>query len=240
MLSISIKAQREDQLSAQDQRHSKGRTSLSRKGRDSQSNELRTRLQNIMNLNPVGKYMDLNLGQIMQKYGILTMKFFRISNLRLNETLMQRVVSDYRKMQEGQLYYQHFQISFYADFITEFSTSSQITVNFMDEEYYQDLTWDESQVPKLFTPINNLEVLKNKRLIIILWYLDEFTGGFQVVGQLNVPLFGFITAGNQTLMNSFEMDLTNANEVVGQVDFKMVFNVQQTSDVNLHKQHPLH
>lgn len=184
-----------------------------------------------MNLNPVGKFMDLNLCQVMQKYGMLSMKFFRISNLRLNDILMQRVVSDYRKMQDGQQYFQHFQISFYADFISEFSTSSQITVNFMDEEFYQDLTWDESQIPKLYTPINNLEVLKNKRLIIILWYLDEFTGGFQVVGQLNVPLFGFITNGNQILMNSFEMDLTNANEVVGQVDFKMVFNLQQTADI---------
>lgn len=84
----------------------------------------------------------------------------------------------------------------------------------------------------LYTPVNNIELIKNKRLVIILWYLDELTNGYQVIGQLNVPLFGFqqIMPEQPPFMSAFEMDLTNSNEVVGSVDFKLVFDSMTTLD----------
>jgi hypothetical protein len=38
-----------------------------------------------------------------------------------------------------------------------------------------ELTWTEKDIPKMFTPINSKDILQNKRLIMIVWYLDEFT-----------------------------------------------------------------
>ena len=37
-----------------------------------------------------------------------------------------------------------------------------------------DFEWYKDEIPQcIYTPINNIELLKNKRLIILLWYADE-------------------------------------------------------------------
>ena len=56
----------------------------------------------------------------------------------------------------------------------------------------QELVWQENEMPAIYTPVNTLEALSNKRLLMIVWYADEFTKEQIVVGQANI------------LMNEFE------------------------------------
>ena len=137
---------------------------------------------------------------------------------------------------------QHYQISFYADYISDFNPSTELTHDYQDDgDDIRELCWDDTQIPNLYTPINTLEVLRNKRLIIILWYMDELTGVQKVVGQFNGPLMLLATnAGSSfdrndiseqhkpSFMNVFEMNLTNANKVVGKIDFKMQYEIKNT------------
>lgn len=113
--------------------------------------------------------------------------------------------------------------------------SSELSINYSEDENQQlELCWEEAQIPSLYTPVNTLELLKNKRIVIIVWYLDETTNGFEVMGQLNVPMFGFtqLTPDSSPFMNAFEMDLTNVNEVVGKVDFKMMYHLKTCNSTN--------
>ena len=74
-------------------------------------------------------------------------------------------------------------MSFYADYLTDFSCSSEIELVWSeDDKRDKELTWDEQQIPQLYTPINNMELLKNKRLVMIVWYMDVLTGSFTVIG----------------------------------------------------------
>ena len=71
--------------------------------------------------------------------------------------------------------------------------------------------------------------------------MDELTGVQKVVGQFNGPLMLLATnAGSSfdrndiseqhkpSFMNVFEMNLTNANKVVGKIDFKMQYEIKNT------------
>jgi len=69
----------------------------------------------------------------------------------------------------------------------------------------------------MFTPINNVEILQKKRLVMIVWYLDEYTQNFITIGQVNIPIMSFIHVDNTYHMQN-SMDLTLANEVVGKVN----------------------
>lgn len=65
-------------------------------------------------------------------------------------------------------------------------------MNFLSQDgKIKELCWEQNQIPDIFTPINELELLKNKRLIILVWYIDETLLSQIVVGQLNVPLMNF-------------------------------------------------
>ena len=43
-------------------------------------------------------------------------------------------------------------------------------------------------MPHMYTPINCLEILQSKRLILILWYIDELMKDHQVIGQVSIPM----------------------------------------------------
>ena len=55
----------------------------------------------------------------------------------------------------------------------------------------KELCWEMNEIPAMYTPVNQLELLKDKRLIMLLWYIDETMLSQTVVGQLNVPLMNF-------------------------------------------------
>ena len=153
---------------------------------------------------------------------------------------------------------QHFQISFYANHIdlsgkNDFASSAEIKHKFKFQgEEVQELSWEEKLIPEYYTPINQLETLKTKRMILIIWYCDEITKEQIVVGQVNIPLNTFqnpIIYKNaqqaapehvQPFMNMFEHDIVNTNNVVGKIDLKIVFEVRSTPnnlDYFLQKQH---
>ena len=37
----------------------------------------------------------------------------------------------------------------------------------------RELCWAVDEIPDIYTPLNQLELLKNKRLIMLVWYIDE-------------------------------------------------------------------
>lgn len=108
-----------------------------------------------------------------------------------------------------------------------------MTVNFQeDDSKILDLVWDETQIPKLYTPVNNLKLLKSRRLVIIVWYHDVISNGMQVVGQLNVPMLNFISKEHSNVMKAYQFDLTNCNEVVGSIDFELSYSLETARDTN--------
>lgn len=71
---------------------------------------------------------------------------------------------------------QHFQISLFGKHIEGYASSSEISHKFkFQSEEVNDLSWDEKLIPEFYTPCNNLDILKNKRMVLIIWYSDEIT-----------------------------------------------------------------
>lgn len=58
-----------------------------------------------MNYRPECKFMDLDICKIMQTYGTITFKFFRISNVKLPDTMNTRVQADFKKQMASQQYF---------------------------------------------------------------------------------------------------------------------------------------
>lgn len=128
----------------------------------------------------------------------------------------------------------------YANHINDFASSSEVSHKFKFQgEEVHDLSWDEKIIPEYYTPINQLEILKSKRMTLIIWYSDEICKDQIVVGQVNIPLNQFLnpiifgqkqdTVSNQKItpfMNMFEHDIINANSVVGKIDLKIEFDVR--------------
>lgn len=86
------------------------------------------------------------------------------------------------------------------------------------------MIWDEDILPTIYTPVNTLESLQQKRILMVLWYADEFTKEQIVVAQANILMNQFIEAqGEKDLysMNVNEVDLVFANSVVGKMNFKV-------------------
>ena len=112
----------------------------------------------------------------MQSFGQLSVKFLRVSNLRLPSSIANKLQTETKKQSNlGRDIQQHFQVSFYADYIEGNEYSQELSIPYSDsEECTKELCWDETQIPQMYTPINDIEILKTRRLIIILWYLDEF------------------------------------------------------------------
>jgi len=91
-----------------------------------------------MQYSPRSKYIDLNLSQIMQSYGMLSMKFVRITSLKLPSAISNLLATNLKKQMaslKGVVpTLQHFQISFYSEYISDFESSNEITTRFMDGE----------------------------------------------------------------------------------------------------------
>lgn len=86
------------------------------------------------------------------------------------------------------------------------------------------MIWDEDILPTIYTPVNTLESLQQKRILMVLWYADEFTKEQIVVAQANILMNQFIEAQGEKdfySMNVNEVDLVFANSVVGKMNFKV-------------------
>ena len=87
---------------------------------------------------------------------------------------------------------QHFQISIYAHHINDFASSSEVShkYKFQGDEV-REIIWDEKTIPEYYTPMNHLQILKSKRMTLIIWYCDEICKEQIVVGQVNIHLNAF-------------------------------------------------
>ena len=133
---------------------------------------------------------------------------------------------------------QHFQFSFYADFISDFSYSKELSPDVNDfsgvNDHVKDLHWTANQIPKMYTPINSFDTLLNQRMVLIIWFIDELTGQYMTVGQANITLNQFQSSttvnanGEEEVTHSLELykvAVTLANKVVGQVDLEMCYRI---------------
>ena len=130
---------------------------------------------------------------------------------------------------------QHFQVSFYGNFINDFACTNELTSTLSDfTDRIPDFTWDGKEIPEIYTPVNTISLLKNHRLIMIVWYLDESTGTQQTIGQLNINLDRLkpSTSSENHLAeyDAYQVNLINTNKVVGQVDFKMIYKISNSGE----------
>jgi hypothetical protein len=53
-------------------------------------------------------------------------------------------------------------------------------MNYHDQ--VSELLWEDFEIAKMYTPINTFEALKRQRMVAVVWYLDELTGEYVVIG----------------------------------------------------------
>ena len=95
-------------------------------------------------------------------------------------------------------------------------------MNYHDQ--VEELLWEDYEIPKIYTPINNFEALKKLRMVALVWYLDELTGEYIVIGQANIKFDQFFYHSYYTLL-AHDLDITLGNKVVGQIEFKMNYRI---------------
>eukprot|EP00347_Sterkiella_histriomuscorum_P004413 403360556 len=118
----------------------------------------------------------------------------------------------------------HLQISFYADYLESFASSSeQSIVNIA--RFYNEIEWNHSELPTLYTPINDIDMIKDKRLTILLWVNNEITNQ-EVIGQVNLSLNLFKKESITQLKGFFvDVPIIIANTLVGTLDGEITFEV---------------
>lgn len=66
----------------------------------------------------------------------------------------------------------HLQLSFYADYLETFASSSEFSLDNV-ARLYSDIDWNHSELPTLYTPINDIDLIQDKRLTIIIWITND-------------------------------------------------------------------
>lgn len=96
------------------------------------------------------------------------------------------------------------------------------------------MTWSSHNIPSIYTPVNTSDLLKNQRLVLLVWYLDEITAEQVRIGQVNIKLDLIRDIQNDySQVADYEvknMNITNLNKVVGQVEFKLHYQVTTSID----------
>lgn len=89
-------------------------------------------------------------------------------------------------MKKKLVYPSHFQLSFYADFLESFVSSSEQTVQNV-ARLYNEISWQKGDLPSVYTPINDMELVSDKRIILLLWITNE-NSNQEVIGLVNLKL----------------------------------------------------
>lgn len=166
--------------------------------------------------------MNIDLNQVVQNYGVLTLDYITVSNLRLPDLISDNISEFFKKHEinnvtKPQCVMQGYHISFYADFISEFACTETVGQELFENDKIDVLRWSNQtadMIPKIYTPINSLDLIRNQRLVVILWYLDGQSKQPQPIGQVNIKLHKVFTEQPDEQQS---MNMTLANRVVGQV-----------------------
>lgn len=78
------------------------------------------------------------------------------------------------------------QFSFYADYLETFASSSEQRLDHV-AKFYETLEWSSAELPTLYTPVNDIEIMREKRLIVLLWLSNEASDQ-EVIGYVNLKL----------------------------------------------------
>ena len=108
------------------------------------------------------------------------LRFHKITLRNLKQLIIEHSLR--KKLQ----YPSHLQLSFYADFLESFSSSSEQSI-FKPVQFYSDLTWEEKDVPGCFTAVNSGDNIRGKRVVVIVWISNEMSQQ-EVIGYCNLKL----------------------------------------------------
>ena len=110
-------------------------------------------------------YLKLNFGKNDQGIGILKFSQIKLSNFNIPdiESFLCKKIN----------YPAHLQLSFYGDYLETFvSTDERPLINIA--QLYNPIEWDNpNELPKIFTPVNSLIHIRDRRLIILLWITND-------------------------------------------------------------------
>ena len=113
-----------------------------------------------------------------QGMGILTLESMVINGLK------QINIETYTKKKF--VYPSHMQLSFYADHLETFTSSSELSLN-NKADFYTPREWTEKDLPKCYTAVNNLQLMLDKRITVILWLTNEYSNQ-EVIGQVTLKM----------------------------------------------------
>lgn len=128
----------------------------------------------------------------------------------------------------------HLQLSFYADHLESFVSSFEHSLQVRSQ---QSITWSQQEIPQVFTAANSLDMISDKRLIILLWLTNDQSDQ-EVIGQVNVKMSECLDAQGRGEIKRAKIIM--ANNVMGIMDGEFQFEVTgqaHRKSVNSEKQH---
>lgn len=84
------------------------------------------------------------------------------------------------------VYPSHLQLSFYADHLESFTSSSELSLH-NKAVFYTDLEWEAADLPRCYTAVNHQTLMQEQRLVVLLWLTNEYTNQ-EVIGQVNIKM----------------------------------------------------
>lgn len=84
------------------------------------------------------------------------------------------------------VYPSHLQLSFYADHLETFTSSSELSLR-NKAVFYTDLEWEAADLPRCYTAVNHQTLMQEQRLVVLLWLTNEYTNQ-EVIGQVNIKM----------------------------------------------------
>jgi hypothetical protein len=113
-----------------------------------------------------------------QGVGVFTFKSLKLRGLKPN--LIEQVTK------KRLVFPSHLQISFYGDHLEAWVSSFEHTLDYKSR-LYEDHTWLENELPQLFTVTNSLDLIADKRIILLIWLTNEQSDQ-EVIGQVNIKM----------------------------------------------------
>ena len=93
---------------------------------------------------------------------------------------------------------------------------------------YSDLVWQEKDIPRCFTPVNEPSFIKSRRLVILIWVTNEVSAQ-EVTGQVNLKLQNLteVRLSNKKLLQAtfLNQPVVLANNTVALMDGEMSFEI---------------
>ena len=92
-----------------------------------------------------------------------------------------------------------FQLQFRSDWLIAKSSSGQKRLTSLQE--FQPKQWRNNEIPTLYTPINSLQILRQKRLTIVVQLYERNKTKQENFAYINVPMKEFVPIEHQNVQS---------------------------------------